>query len=58
MGLGWLYNDLKEEKFDAVAAFQPTFRSRFLCWRFRLAGISDPHQAEQAGTAKTDTAET
>ena len=21
MGLGWLYNDLKEEKFDAVAAF-------------------------------------
>ena len=34
MGLGWLYNDLKEEKFDAVAAFQPTFRSRFLCWRF------------------------
>ena len=43
MGLGWLYNDLKEEKFDAVAAFQPTFRSRFLCWRFRLAGIKAAH---------------
>lgn len=43
MGLGWLYNDLKEEKFDAVAAFQPTFRSRFLCWRFRLAGIKATH---------------
>lgn len=42
-GLGWLYNELKEERFDAVAAFRPTFRSRFLCWRFRLAGIKAAH---------------
>ena len=54
MGLGWLYNDLKEEKFDAVAAFQPFSLLAFSSGRHK----SSPHQAEQAGTAKTDTAET
>ena len=52
MGLGWLYNDLKEEKFDAVAAFQPTFRSRFLCWRFRLAGIKAATSSRTGGNCK------
>ena len=38
MGLGWLYNDLKEEKFDAIAIFQTSFRCKYLWLRFRLAG--------------------
>lgn len=43
MGLGWLYNDLKEEKFDAVADFQNTFRSKYLRWRFYLTNCKTAH---------------
>lgn len=42
-GSGMAVQWFKRRKFDAVAAFQPTFRSRFLCWRFRLAGIKAAH---------------
>lgn len=38
MGLGWLYNDLKEENFDAIAILQNNFRSKYLCLRFKLSG--------------------
>lgn len=43
MGLGWLYNDLKEEKFDAIAIFQNSFRCKYLWLRFKLAGKKVSH---------------
>lgn len=43
MGLGWLYNDLKEEKFDAIADFHDVLRSKYLRWRFRLSGTKVAH---------------
>lgn len=43
MGLGWLYKDLKEEKFEAIADFEDGFRSKYLRWRFRLSGIKVAH---------------
>ena len=43
MGLGWLYNDLKEEQFDAVADFHDVLRSKYLRWRFKLSGVKVAH---------------
>lgn len=43
MGLGWLYNDLKEEKFDAIADFHDVLRSKYLRWRFKLSGVKMAH---------------
>lgn len=43
MGLGWLYNDLKEEKFDAIADFHDVLRSKYLRWRFKLSGVKAAH---------------
>lgn len=43
MGLGWLYNDLKEEKFDAIADFHDVLRSKYLRWRFKLNGLKVAH---------------
>lgn len=43
LGLGWLYNDLKEEKFDAIADFHDVLRSKYLRWRFTLSGIKVAH---------------
>ncbi|WP_455672367.1 glycosyltransferase family 9 protein [Phocaeicola sp.] len=43
LGLRWLYNDIKKEHFDAVADFHDVFRSRYLCWRLKLAGIKTAH---------------
>ena len=43
MGLSWLYHDLKEEKFDAIADFHDVLRSKYLRWRFRLTGVKTAH---------------
>lgn len=42
-GLNRLYNELKEEKFDAVADFHDVLRSKYLRWRFKLSGIPVAH---------------
>lgn len=42
-GLNRLYNELKEEKFDAVADFHDVLRSKYLRWRFKLSGTPVAH---------------
>ncbi len=34
-----LYRELKKEKFDAVADFHDVLRSKYLRWRFQVAGV-------------------
>lgn len=43
MGLNWLFNDLKKEHFDAIADFHDVLRSKYLRWRFQLAGAKVAH---------------
>lgn len=40
MGLNWLYNDLREENFEAVADLHDVLRSKYLRWRFKLTDTS------------------
>lgn len=48
MGLGWLYRDLKEEQFDAVADLQDSLRSRYLRWRFRMNGATTAYRSRKS----------
>lgn len=43
MGLNWLYKDLKKEHYDAIADFHDVLRSKYLRWRFNLAGTKVGH---------------
>lgn len=38
-GLNSLYSELKSRRFDYVADFHNVLRTKYLCWRFRLANI-------------------
>lgn len=38
-GLNTLYSELKEKKFDYIADLHNVLRTKFLCLRFRLAGV-------------------
>lgn len=42
-GLSRLFHELKTEGFDAVADLHDVLRSKYLRWRFRLAGIRTAH---------------
>lgn len=42
-GLTRLFHELKEERFDAVADFHDVLRSKYLRWRFKLAGVKVAH---------------
>lgn len=43
LGLRWLCDDIRKEHFDAVADFQDVYRSKYLCWRLKLAGTKTAH---------------